>query len=1114
MLTGGQNSITLGVTAEGQFDVGVTTISLTGGAFGLDVIDLSGTGANGTTKKVWLDASAGLFGDTITAGTRENTLIGGSAATANDLFIFNKGSHLTNASIVGGGGTDTLRLSANGQTVVSTDLDKLSSIEVFDLAGAGNSITLGAISAGIATIVGGTGPNTIDAANYNSAPNTLTWNMNASNGSDSLLGGANGNLFQIRNGANLQNSFITGNTGSDTIQLLAGAQTLGDSTFSNISGNSIEQLVLGSATNGNSITLGTTAASKGIDTVIGGTRRDTIDATAFTSAITIDASASSGSRLIGSTTNGDLNTLIGGSAGGNEFVLGAISSNSLVGGSNGLDTLTLVSNGVTLVDADFTPISKIGTLKLEGGWNGTKGNTVTLGANALIAGIRTLVGGEGDNLGIGDEINTFAYGSAGVLFQVTDQDYLANITTLVGGSGIDTLKFSRDGVSVTDENVAKLTAIDVIQTANGTNRFLMHDAFYLAGIDSIIGGTGTNIIDMSHPAYDPLNRTTFDDAITFDMSAGSYSLLVNDSELRYAKVVGGSRGGSVSITDVNGAVTDNLFENLYDAKISSVSYSGASIFLGENAMATGMSILNITDTDAYVWDFNAPLAINGTGTNSAERVFTSFAALADLTFNGGGGSDTLALEFSEARAITSLKGDFDVLALDGGNNFVRLGNDAGLSVIVGGTGSDTLNFSANTTGINFVMNESRMGNTVYDALITGGIGSDMLTIEFGLTTANTLDDIQFTQTSLQLANGDTLNGFTTDTSDIGGVIVGQNYYIFDEVFDGTGISRIFAHNGDTLDAGGAWDGVGGAGGASGPLNFILGEDDFPDVEIIGTAGDDTLTLNIATAPSTVTIADADFALQSDVEILVLNSVHAKEHANFEVVLGGYAETLTGLEFVIGGNGGDSLDATAMTTAVTLSGGLNVRLDKDNATSLTILQDTLIGGSGADSLYGDNFYDSLVGNNGADTLNGTSSTAKGANEIDTLTGGSTGGPDADNDLFVLGDASNAYYNTAGQGGDYAIITDYTAGDIFRLKDLTSQFGTATDALVQNVGGYVFGAARYGVTGAGANNSYLFVDNDKNGTATQGDNLIAVIQSATESAFTTSDLNSNTIFKFQG
>jgi hypothetical protein len=691
------------------------------------------------------------------------------------------------------------------------------------------------------------------------------------------------------------------------------------------------------------------------------------------------------------------------------------------------------------------------------------------------------VGGEGDDLGTGNSINTSGYGSAGVLFQITDQDYLANITTLVGGTGVDTLKFSRDDVSVTDENVAKLQNIDVLQVANGTNRFLMHNDFYTAGSDSIIGGTGSNIIDMSHPDYDPLNVTSFDDSITFDMSAGSYSLLVNDSELRYAKVVGGSRGGSVSITDVSGAVTDIMFSNLYDAKISSVSYSGASIELGENAMATGMSILNITETEAYVWDFNAPLVINGMGTNSAERVFTSFAALANLTFNGGGGSDTLAIEFSDARVITSLKGDFDVLALDGGNNFVRLGNDAGLSVIVGGTGADTLNFSANTTGINFVMNASLMGATVDEALITGGSGSDMLTIEFGLTTANTLNDIQFTQTSLKTAIGDTLNGFTTDTSEIGGVIVGQNYYIFDEIFDATGISRIFAHNGDTLDAG----------GASGPLNFILGEDDFPDVEIIGTAGDDTLTLNITTAPSTVTIADSDFALQSSVEFLVLNSVDptGKYHAEFDVALEATAQA-AGIRRVVGGNGGDSLDASSMTQAVTLSGGLNVRLDKDSPTSLTILQDTLIGGSRADSLYGDNFYDSLVGNNGADTLNGTSSTALGSNEIDTLTGG--GG----NDFFVLGDATNAYYNTGARASDYAVITDFSVGDKIQLKDLSALYAPAlaTPPVTNDYGYLIDTNDIHGVGALGVGvNSYLYADTDKSGTITTGDNLIAAINS---------------------
>jgi hypothetical protein len=216
-------------------------------------------------------------------------------------------------------------------------------------------------------------------------------------------------------------------------------------------------------------------------------------------------------------------------------------------------------------------------------------------------------------------------------------------------------------------------------------------------------------------------------------------------------------------------------------------------------------------------------------------------------------------------------------------------------------------------------------------------------------------------------------------------------------------------------------------------------------------------------------------------------VHAKAHANFEVVLGGYAETLTGLEFVIGGNGGDSLDASAMNAAVTLSGGLNVRLDLDDKTSLTILKDTLVGGSGDDSLYGDNFNDSLVGNNGADTLNGTSSTAEGANEIDTLTGG------IGNDVFVLGDASNAYYNTGARASDYALITDFTAGDKIRIKDLSALY-SPTAPLTNDYGYLIDGTDIHGVGALGVGvNSYLYADTDKSGTITTGDNLIAAINS---------------------
>ena len=1068
---------------------------------GRDVIDLSGI----TTKKVNLDVSHEVFGATITAGTINGTLRGGSDIFANDLFIFKQASWLAGATIVGGGGEDTLRIQGNGNNgAAAIDTNNFTiDIDVLDITGAGNEIILTPkpSNADITTVVGGSGPNTFTAASYTGlGSKTLYWDMHRSDGGDSIVGAATNDYLQIRNGFNLQNSVLDGGTGGmDTLELLSGGATLGDASFDNAANMDI--LILGSATNGNNITLGATHAQvAGIATVIGGTARETINASSYTTDIYIDASASSGARLQGSSTS-NANTLIGASAGGNEFEIGDFGSNSIVGGSSGEDTLTFVNTAnisdliqnSQINDASTASLSNIGVLKFTG-----NNNNITLGKDALAAGIRTLVGGEGNDLG--SSFDTSRYGTVGVVFQVTDQFYLNN-STFVGSAGVDTLKFSRDGVSVTEENVANLTAIDVLQAANGTNRFLMHDAFYAAGIDSIIGGTGSNIVDMMSTLYDPsslLPVIALDDVITFDMSAGSYSLLVNDSELRYAKVVGGNSGGSVSIANDNGVVADDDFENLYDAKINTITYSGGLITLGENAMASGLKTLRIAGAIADVSDFNSPLAVFGDGANSAETVLTSFAALADLTFNGNSGTDTLVIQDSDARAITSLKGDFDVLVLGDGENFVQLGNDAGLSVIVGGANADTLNFTANTTGINFVMNASVLGDTDNDAQITGGTGSDILTVEFGtaLGNVNTFVDTQLSRVSLGQSGADTLNGFSTDAT-------GGNIYTFGTNFRSNLIQNIFAHANDSINASAV---------TMRELNFAFGSvSDFQTSTIVGTTRNDTLTLNITT-PVPQAIADTDFGpaalgvtgLKSGIDSLVLNSLAQNAHADFTVSLGANAQT-AGIRAAVGGNGSDSLDASAMTAAVTLSGGVNVLFGGETPASV---RDTLVGGSDADSLHGDNFNDSLIGNNGADTLTGTSSTALGANEIDTLTGG--GG----NDLFILGDASNAYYNTAAQGGDYAIITDYTAGDIIWLKDLTSQFGTATDAPAQNVGGYVFGAARYGITGSGVNNSYLFVDNDKNGSESQGDNLVAVIQSATVLAFATSDLNDDTIFKFQG
>ena len=1005
-------------------------------------------------------------------------------------------------TLIGGKGNDTYFVDHVGDAVSETDASTLTG-------------GVDWVNARISHSLGSNVENIIKSGNANASltGTGLANIIDGSAGGINTISGGQGNDTLIVHGRRIGN--IDGGV-ADTDWLRLTGDLL---AYRNPSFTDIEVLDLSLLSGSASVTLN--PAASGLETLIASSFNDTIDAAAFSSAITIDASASSGARLIGSISNTNQNTLIGGSAGGNEFVLGSISTNSLVGGANGLDTLTLKNGGI-LADSDFATVSYIGTLKFEG----SSPNTVSLGSNALIAGIRTLVGGEGDDDGTGNTFDTSAYGSSGVLFQITDQDYLTNITTMVGGSGVDTLKFSRDGVSVTDENVASLFNIDVLQMAGGTNRFLLHDDFVGKGIETMIGGTGLNIIEMNANLYSPASDA---DIIAMDMSFGTrYTLNVDDTIVEFARVIGGANGGSVSITETNGTVQDADLANLYAANIHRLVYSG-DITLAGNAEASGVDILDLPGGGtADVSDFHKELTINGGLLNgiemdagitttlwvsiTGEKVRTSFAALADLTFNGIEGTDTLQIIDSEARAITSLKGNFEVLELGGGNNYFKLADDAGLQSVIGGGGADTLDFSDNTTGINFVMDSNVLGTIVNGATIKGGSGVDTITVNFtspisGLpTTGNTFNDTQLTRVRLSGAIEDTLNGFSTDAD-------GGNTYNFATQFNNNGISRIYAHASDVINTTAV---------AGRDITFVFQDEaDIQSSKITARSGVVPInTIQLITPDNLsgdISLTNAHFANHSNIDAFLFTPLNTGSHTNLDLTIGP-----SPISSITGGNGMDTINASAMITAVTLSGGINAQFGSDKGTNPLFfdvnndnrpkLIDALIGGSGADSLYGDNFYDSLVGNNGNDTLCGTSSTARGANEIDTLTGGVAGVGDVGNDLFILGDSSNAYYNTAALGGDYAIITDFTAGDIIQLKDLTSQFGTATDAPAQNVGGYVFGNARYGVTGSGTFNSYLFVDNDKNGSESQGDNLIAVIQSAALGTFTTSDLEDNLRFKF--
>ena len=105
-------------------------------------------------------------------------------------------------------------------------------------------------------------------------------------------------------------------------------------------------------------------------------------------------------------------------------------------------------------------------------------------------------------------------------------------------------------------------------------------------------------------------------------------------------------------------------------------------------------------------------------------------------------------------------------------------------------------------------------------------------------------------------------------------------------------------------------------------------------------------------------------------------------------------------------------------------------------------DILKGGKDNDDLNGDKGNDELYGQQGNDTLTGVyaMSTDPGLNEIDILYGG------AGNDLFVLGDEYNVYYND-NFDSDYAIIQDFELASIDKIQ----LHGSSSDYAIISWGG---------------------------------------------------------------
>ncbi|NDD14146.1 MAG: hypothetical protein EB072_16260 [Betaproteobacteria bacterium] len=184
------------------------TVSLSGSR---NLTVVGGSGSDSITSGSGNDSITGGAGaDTITAGSGNDFLSGGDQ---NDTFVM--AANLTYQDTVSGGsGTDTMTLD-HGRSDV--DFLNVSSVEILSI-GTSGATTLGAFAsaAGIATVNGSGGADTINASGMTTGVTFFTGTVNSG---DSLTGGSGNDSF-IFFASNLDTSdTIAGGAGTDTIPL-------------------------------------------------------------------------------------------------------------------------------------------------------------------------------------------------------------------------------------------------------------------------------------------------------------------------------------------------------------------------------------------------------------------------------------------------------------------------------------------------------------------------------------------------------------------------------------------------------------------------------------------------------------------------------------------------------------------------------------------------------------------------------------------------------------------------------------------------------------------------------------------------------------------------------
>jgi Ca2+-binding RTX toxin-like protein len=1124
--TAGNNNFILGANAT---LAGIQTVF---GADGNDSIDASalGTaygislvGGNGKNTLVGGGSNDSLTGgagnDSISGNAGDDTIIGGGGAdnlsggAGYDTFIFTT-NNLATTRVDGGAsdtlGYDTILFTQAGVTITDSAFSNVASVERLQLGSGDNSVAVGSNAqlAGLKKIEGGIGRNTLSASGYDSSSSIIldasaaaVSSLVGGEGADILQGGAGADTLDGGGGGDAMN----GGAGSDTYYLRQTTDSIsefdGDGTADRVLSwlnytpiNFVERVDLQGTANlsatGHFLRDGFDAV---LDTLIGNSGNNVLD---------------DGKAIVFFGNIRPYGSIMQGGAGDDTYIVH--SQYTEITDTQGNDAIeafvsyTLPGGSVkriTLVNGAANALSATGSGQSETLIGNALANTLDGGGGA-----DTMVGGLGNDIYVVDDsgdILTEAVNQGIDVAQIRSGGNITNSTTfitsfiLADGNNVENLHY------ISQSGTAFLTGNELDNSILGgrSNDTLRGGAFGndtlngAGGDDYMAGGYGNDyyqvdsandvVVEQANAGTD-----TVDSEVSYTLAGGVENLILsgsgnldgtgnidanaitgNNQNNRLDGLFGednmrGLAGDDIYVVDNVGDIVDERDANGADAGgidivFSSVDFnletnSQGSIFL-ENLVLTGSADINGTGNSDGNAAGNRPDNNSLTG-NAGINILTG--AFGNDTIDGGSGADNLiGLAGNDVYVVDNI-GDVIVEALNAGTDTVHSSITYNLAANVENltlTGSSIINGTGNA------LNNLIIGNGAVNALI-GGAGDDTLDGANGadVLTGGIGNDVYLIDNTGDMAIENLGEGTEAVRSSISITILFANI----ENLIHTGLANL-SSSGNGLD------------------NIMTGNEGIDTLR--GGLGNDTYVLNNSADRALETAAQGTDEVQStvtyelsdEIEILRLiglADIHASGTGNESdnTLYGNIGHNSLdgkgGNDLMIGGAGNDTYFVGAVGDVVnefsnqgtdTVESTITYTLGSD-------LENLILSGSTALNGTGNVLANAISGNSGNNILDG----GIGTNGVDTLTGNSG------NDTFVLANAAGSYYNSSGDL-DYAVITDFSAGDQLQLKNGDYFTGSLDGTAAQSWHAQAF--------------SGLFIDSDGSGAFSANDDLVAVIKS---------------------